>query len=79
MEVPEPNGLNSSSAFLFQQVSRIREGLIKGTDWDKLADKQIQEIFIMTDATDRDLTKMADLYSDELSENVLEPPAVAIP
>jgi hypothetical protein len=38
---------------------------------------QIKDVFTMTDATDKDLAKMADLYSDELSENVLEPPAVA--
>ena len=34
---------------------------------------QFENIFIMTDKTDKDLQKMSDLYSDDLAEGVLDP------
>jgi hypothetical protein len=67
-EVPEPNSLGGS-VFLFQQVAAVREGILKscGRDFDSVARRQLDEIFTMTDRTDKDLVAMADLYSDELS------------
>ena len=65
-EVPEPTSLGNT-AFLFQQVATMREAIMKGKNWPEVAKKQIEEVFTMTDRGDKDLLKMADLYSDDLS------------
>ena len=52
-----------------------RSGHAKGTaaHWKKVADTQMQEVFTMTDRDDKDIRKMAEVYSDDLAEDVLEP------
>jgi hypothetical protein len=78
MEVPEPSSLSSSNGvFMFQQVAPMRENLIKGIKWDDIAREQKEKIFTMTDTTDPDLIKMAELYSNDLSENILDPPTLS--
>ena len=75
MDVPEPSSLlGAGGALMFQQVARIKESIVKGSDWEQIATRQMDTVFTMTDATDRDLAQMAELYADDLSENVLEPP-----
>ena len=75
MDVPEPSSLlGTGGALKFQQVARIKESIVKGSDWEQIAIRQMDSVFTMTDATDRDLAQMAELYADDLSENVLEPP-----
>lgn len=71
-DVPEPVS-SGNSVFLFQQVAVAREAMIKGKNWTDVADYQFENIFIMTDKTDKDLQKMSDLYSDDLAEGVLDP------
>mmetsp|Transcript_4636 Transcript_4636/g.4779 ORF Transcript_4636/g.4779 Transcript_4636/m.4779 type:complete len:433 (+) Transcript_4636:71-1369(+) len=71
-DVPEPHN-STNSVFLFQQVAIQRESLLKGKNWEDMADYQMENIFTMTDKDDKDLKKMSDLYSDELAEGVLEP------
>lgn len=72
LEVPEPSSLGSG-VFLLQQVSVLRETLMKGKDWPTIADTQMTSVFVMTDRDDPDLRLLADLYSDDLAENVLDP------
>ena len=71
-DVPDPTGLGGS-VFMLQQVAVARESLLKGKNWDQVADLQMQTVFTMTDRTDKDVKAMADLYSDDLSENVIDP------
>jgi len=72
-QVPDIAG-DSSSVFLFQQVATTREALVKRKDWEDVADWQVSHVFTMTDRTDDDLRRIANLYADELSEDVLDPP-----
>ena len=75
-DVPE-NFLNSgNSPFMFQQVAVGREKLMKGKDWETVADFQMESIFSMTDKDDKDLKRMADLYSDESVERVVDPETI---
>lgn len=72
-EVPEPNSLASNNhVFLFQQVATIREGFIKNKNWLEIAETQIKCVFTMQDKNDQDIFSMADLYSNEFSENISE-------
>lgn len=71
-EVPEPVSAGNS-VFLFQQVAVAREVLLKGKNWDDVANYQMENIFTMTDKNDKDLKKMSDLYADDLAEGVLDP------
>ena len=61
------------NVFMLQQVSQARESIVKDQDWKKVADTQMQEVFTMTDRDDKDIRKMAEVYSDDLAEDVLEP------
>jgi hypothetical protein len=70
-EVPEPTSLGGS-VFLFQQVAAVREAIMKGRKWPEVAQLQIETVFTMTDKNDKDLIKMADLYSDDLTEAMVE-------
>lgn len=71
-DVPDPNSLGGS-VFMLQQVAVDRESLLKGKNWDEVADLQMKTVFTMTDRTDKDVRAMADLYSDDLSENIIDP------
>ncbi len=65
-EVPEPNSLGGS-VFLFQQVAAVREGILKKAgSLEAVRLQQLQQVFTMTDKTDKDLLAMADLYTDSL-------------
>lgn len=73
-EVPEPHSTigGSNGVFMFQQVAVLREAIVKGRQWDQVAATQLQSVFTMTDRTDADLLKMAELYSNDLTEGVME-------
>ena len=71
-DVPESAGMGSG-VFMFQQVAVMREGLLKGQDWNEIADLQMSSVFTMTDKNDPDLKSMVDLYTDDLCEDTLDP------
>ncbi len=71
-EVPEPSSLGGG-VFMFQQVAVMRESLLRGKNWSSIADRQFTEIFTMTDRDDVDIRAMAELYSDDTIQSVLEP------
>jgi hypothetical protein len=71
-DVPEPHSAGGS-VFMFQQVPVMRESLAKGKDWQSIVDYQMESVFTMTDRTDKFLKDMAELYTDDLIEGVLEP------
>ena len=75
-EVPESTA-SLGSAFLFEQVASGREKLVKGKDWDAIAEFQMEKIFTMTDKDDKDVRRMAELYSDESIESLMDPEAVS--
>jgi len=69
--VPEPSSL-SGNVFLFQQVATLRESIIKGKNFPEIAEYQKEKVFTMTDRNDKDLLAMAELYSDDAIEQVLD-------
>lgn len=71
-EVAEPHTLKDG-AFMFQQVSILREGILKNRKWEEVADEQMESVFVMTDKTDVDLRRIAELYADDDVGNVLDP------
>ena len=71
-DVPEPAGAGTG-IFMFQQVSVMREGILKDKEWPKVAQTQVREVFTMTDKDDADLRRMADLYADDAVGDVMEP------
>jgi hypothetical protein len=74
-EVPESasGGIGTGGGvFMFQQVAVRREALLKGQNWEQVADKQMAQVFTMTDRDDPSLKLMADVYSDDLAEDTLE-------
>jgi hypothetical protein len=75
-DVPEPAGAGTG-IFMFQQVSVMREGILKDRDWPAIADEQVSRVFTMTDKDDADLRRMADLYADDAVGDVIEPVHVA--
>ncbi len=72
MNVPEPNSLSGDSVFLFQQVASVADAITKGKDFAKVAEYQLANVFTMTDRDDVDLLAMADLYSDDAVEHVMD-------
>lgn len=73
-EVAEPHNLKDG-AFLFQQVPILREGILKNRNWGEVAENQMRDVFTMTDKTDTDLRRIAELYADDDVGNVLDPVA----
>lgn len=75
LNVPEPNTLGSGggSVFLFQQVATVYESIRKNKDFAKIAEEQKRNVFTMTDRNDKDLLKIAELYSDDNIEHVIDP------
>jgi hypothetical protein len=76
LNVPEPNSLSGGGTggiFLFQQVAPIKQLITKGKSYEEIACYQKEHVFTMTDRNDKDLIKMAELYSDDTIEQVLEP------
>lgn len=73
-DVPEPlTSIGAGGVFMFQQVAMYREKLMRGRDWPALADQQIQSVFTMTDKTDAYLRRLAEFYTDDGVEAILEP------
>lgn len=73
MNVPEPNSLSgNNSVFLFQQVASVADSITKGKDFPKIAEHQREHVFTMTDRDDKDLIAMANLYSDDAAEHVMD-------
>jgi hypothetical protein len=70
--VPEPSSLSGQNVFLFQQVATLRESIVKGKNFAEIAEYQKREVFTMTDRDDKDLFAMAELYSDDAIEQVLD-------
>ena len=52
--------------------------LLKNKDWKNIAKKQLNDVFIMTDANDPFLKRMADLYCDDAVGGVLDPSSVSV-
>lgn len=71
--VPEPTSMGSDSSFLFQQVAVLTESILKGQDLHAVAIWQKEKVFHMTDRNDPDLLKLAEMYSDDAIEHVMEP------
>lgn len=71
-DVPESAG-GGSGVFMFQQVAVMREGLLKGRNWEEIADLQMASVFTMSDKNDADLKAMVDVYADDLAEDTLDP------
>lgn len=71
-EINEPHSLSSGSVFMFQQIAIVREKLIKGKNWESIAEFQWENVFTMTDKTDADLKKLAEIYSDEVVETIFD-------
>lgn len=61
------------NVFMLQQVSQAREAIVKDRDWVEVANTQMAEVFTMTDKDDKDIRKMAEIYADDLAEDVLDP------
>jgi len=71
MSVPE-NSTGHGSALLMQQVSLIRDSIIRGEDWDDVAKIQYETIFSkITDSKDEILKNIADIYSLDEVEDIL--------
>ena len=75
-DVPESFLNSGNSPFMFQQVAVGREKIMKGKDWGLIAGHQMQNIFVMTDKDDKDLQRMAELYSDESVESIIDPNSI---
>ena len=59
------------AALLMQQVSTMRETIIKGKDWGKVANDQYKVIFSsITDSKDNELRLIASIYNDDFIENI---------
>eukprot|EP01041_Mallomonas_annulata_P002358 gene2358-4575_t len=71
-EVTEPSG-SGDSVFMFQQVAVMRESLLRGKDWNAIAQTQLKTVFTMTDKTDIDLRRLAELYSDDSVGDIIDP------
>ena len=69
----DASSLSANAFVMLQQVAVVRDKLLRGTNWDSIATHTIEKVFTMTDATDRDLKLIADVYADDLAEDVLEP------
>ena len=64
---------NRQNVFNFQQISIKREKILKNKNWNDLSDFIVKNVFIMTDRTDKDIKKMAELYADDDIADVLDP------
>jgi hypothetical protein len=72
MNVPDANSLTGASGnvFLFQQVAPLYDTILKGKNFQSIANEQKESVFVMTDKNDKDLLSMAELYSDDSIEHV---------
>lgn len=68
-EVPDHS--STGSVFMFQQVSVMREGIVKNKDWNEVAKLQLATVYTMTDQTDGDLRLLANMYADESISGVM--------
>jgi len=71
MSVPE-SVTGHGSALLMQQVPMMRDVLIRGRDWTKVAQQQFDDIFsTVTDATDLDLKLISSVYQNSDVEQTI--------
>lgn len=70
--INETSSFDSGSSFMLQQVAIVREKMIKGKDWKSIAEEQLSTVFTMTDKTDPDLKKLADIYSDDTVDSIFD-------
>ena len=66
-EVPEPSS-SMDNVFLFQQVAVTREKVIKGRDWQQIADSLLSLLSEINDKNDPDLKTLAYLYTQDIDE-----------
>ncbi|CAM9182135.1 unnamed protein product, partial [Phaeothamnion confervicola] len=72
-DAPEPTQLPPGN-LLVEQVPQVREGLLRGRDWDALAAAAIAVVFgAQTDATDADLRRIGAMYQEDGLHGLLEP------
>lgn len=74
--VPEAASL-SDNVFLFQQVAAVTDAVTRGKNMKDVAAFQKEHVFTMTDRTDKDLLALAEMYSDDAIEHVLDPEGAA--
>jgi hypothetical protein len=74
--VPEAASL-SDNVFLFQQVAAVTDAVRRGKNMNDVAAFQKEHVFTMTDRTDKDLLALAEMYSDDAIEHVLDPDGAA--
>lgn len=67
------SSFGGGSMLMFQQVAIYREKLFKDKNWDKIADYQVISVFTMSDRNDPYLKRMADFYSDDAVESIMDP------
>jgi hypothetical protein len=53
-------------------VAAMREKIVKRKPFNEVAEYQLKNVFTMTDRTDKDLLAMAEVYSDDFSDSVLD-------
>lgn len=66
-DVPEPSS-SMDNVFLFQQVAVTREKVIKGRDWQQIADSILSLLSKISDKNDPDLKMLANLYTQDIDE-----------
>lgn len=74
--VPEASSI-ADNVFLFQQVASISDSIMRGKNMAEVAVYQKENVFTMTDRTDKDLLALAEMYSDDAIEGVLDPEGAA--
>lgn len=74
--VPEASS-QADNVFLFQQVAAVTDSIMRGKVPSEIASYQKENVFTMTDRTDKDLLALAEMYSDDAIEQVLDPEGTA--
>ena len=70
MEVPEPSSAGSPGNLLMEHVPRVREGLMRGRDWQTLAAEAASGTFsAQDDAGDPDVRSVATLFAGSEHED----------
>jgi zinc finger MYND domain-containing protein 10 len=69
------SGVGNETAFLFQPVAMLTDAIIRNQKFPEVAEYQKMNVFTMTDQNDRDILKMAEVYTDDAVEQILDPDA----